>query len=73
VIVGALGTVGRADVDARGAVTVRGDDWVLDWWIGGDDRWHLPAREAAAPRPDAAAAADTTPTAAAAPSFATPR
>ncbi len=46
-IVGALGTQGRADVDARGALTVRGDDWTLDWWIGGDDRWHAPAREPA--------------------------
>ena len=21
--------------------------WELDWWIGADDRWHVPAREAA--------------------------
>jgi hypothetical protein len=47
VIVGALGGAGRAVVDARGAVRVVGDDWVLDWWIGADDRWRVPAREPA--------------------------
>jgi hypothetical protein len=47
VIVGALGGTGRADVDARGAVRVVGEDWVLDWWIGADDRWRVPAREPA--------------------------
>ena len=44
-IVGALGGAGRATVDARGALTVRADDWTLDWWIGADDRWRVPARE----------------------------
>lgn len=46
-IVGALGTTGRAVLDARGALTVVGDDWTLDWWIGADDRWRVPAREPA--------------------------
>ncbi len=46
-IVGALGTAGRAILDARGALTVVGDDWTLDWWIGADDRWRIPAREPA--------------------------
>lgn len=46
-IVGALGGEGRAEVDARGALTVLGDDWTLDWWIGADDRWRVPAREPA--------------------------
>lgn len=44
-IVGALGGDGRANVDARGALTVVGEDWTLDWWIGADDRWRIPARE----------------------------
>jgi hypothetical protein len=47
VIVGALGGEGRANVDARGALTVVGDAWTLDWWIGADDRWRVPAREPA--------------------------
>ena len=25
----------------------RATTWELDWWIGADDRWHVPAREAA--------------------------
>jgi hypothetical protein len=28
-------------------VSVGGGVWALDWWIGADDRWHLPSREAA--------------------------
>jgi hypothetical protein len=47
VLVGSLGNPGRASVDARGAVRVVGASWTLGWWIGGDDRWHLPAVEAA--------------------------
>ncbi len=46
-IVGALGSDGRATVDARGALTVLGEGWTLDWWIGADDRWRVPAREPA--------------------------
>ena len=46
-IVGALGGVGRADVDARGALDVVGERWTLDWWVGADDRWRVPAREPA--------------------------
>jgi len=45
VIVGALGTRGRACVDERGGVTVPGEDWSLCWWIGADDRVRDPARE----------------------------
>ena len=41
--VGALGYGALAQVDERGAV--RGDDLVVDWWVGADDRWHLPAEE----------------------------
>lgn len=44
-ILGALGTRGRADIDGRGALQVRGETWSLDWWIGADDRWRVPAHE----------------------------
>jgi hypothetical protein len=47
VIVGTLGGAGRAVVDARGAIRSVGEAWTLDWWIGADDRWRVPAREAA--------------------------
>jgi hypothetical protein len=47
VILGAIGGDGRAVIDARGALTVTGEAWTLDWWIGADDRWRVPAREAA--------------------------
>ncbi|MGZ4675636.1 MAG: hypothetical protein ACXV8Y_03810 [Acidimicrobiia bacterium] len=46
-IIGAIGGRGRALVDPRGALDVVGDDWTLDWWIGADDRWRVPAREPA--------------------------
>jgi hypothetical protein len=45
-----LGTVGsdrRAVVDPRGLVTAHPNSWSIDWWIGADDRWHLPSREVA--------------------------
>lgn len=45
--VGALAGRGRAQVDARGALRVAGEQWSLDWWIGADDRWRLPAQEPA--------------------------
>jgi hypothetical protein len=47
VLVGSLGNPGRAHVDARGGIRVVGRSWTLGWWIGGDDRWHLAAVEAA--------------------------
>ena len=37
----------RAVVDERGTVAVAGRDHVVEWWIGGDDRWYAPATEAA--------------------------
>jgi len=46
-LVGVLGGRGSASVDARGAVQVDRVGWTLDWWIGADDRWHVPADEAA--------------------------
>ena len=44
-IVGALGSTARAEVNERGAISPVDAAWSLDWWIGGDDRWHVPARE----------------------------
>jgi len=41
--IGALGYSARARVDACGAVYA--DGLSLDWWVGADDRWHVPAQE----------------------------
>lgn len=45
VVVGTLGRPLRAAVDPRGLVSPAEGSWSLDWWVGGEDRWHLPARE----------------------------
>ena len=45
--VGNLDSSQRASVDPAGLVTIDGRGWSLDWWIGAEDRWHLPGREAA--------------------------
>jgi hypothetical protein len=45
--VGNLDATARGAVDATGRVAVDGCGWVLDWWIGAEDRWHQPSREAA--------------------------
>jgi hypothetical protein len=45
--VGVLGGTRDATVDGRGVVSPRAAGWELDWWVGAEDRWHLPAREAA--------------------------
>jgi hypothetical protein len=45
--VGNIGSPWEAIVDPRGMVTPWYDGWSLDWWIGADDRWHLPSREVA--------------------------
>jgi hypothetical protein len=45
--VGVLGSSHQALVDAHGAVTPDDTGWQLDWWIGADDRWHVPEHEAA--------------------------
>lgn len=44
-LVGTFSSPVTTPVDPAGLVV--GDGWALDWWIGADDRWHLPAREAA--------------------------
>ncbi len=46
-LVGALAGRGRARVDERGAIQVVGASWFVDWWIGADDRWRVPAQEPA--------------------------
>lgn len=47
VVVGTLGSPHRPSVDPRGLVTPRPGGWSLDWWVGADDRWHVPSQEAA--------------------------
>ncbi len=42
-----LGAATPGFVDPSGSVTPRRGGWSLDWWVGADDRWHVPAREAA--------------------------
>ena len=46
-MVGNVGSPWEPIVDPRGLVTPWFDGWSLDWWIGADDRWHLPSREIA--------------------------
>jgi hypothetical protein len=43
--VGVLGSSAQALVDAHGAITPDRGHWRLDWWIGADDRWRVPASE----------------------------
>ena len=46
----AVGTVSsgtKGIVDPRGLLTPWFDGWSLDWWIGAEDRWHFPSRDAA--------------------------
>ena len=45
--IGVVGGARDATVDGRGVVSPRVSGWELDWWIGADDRWRIPAREAA--------------------------
>jgi hypothetical protein len=46
-MVGNVASPWEAIVDPRGLVTPWFDGWSLDWWIGADDRWHVPSREPA--------------------------
>ncbi len=57
--VGALGYGALARVDVCGAVRFAG--LTLDWWVGADDRWHVPAEETATrqQRPFAAPVVET--------------
>jgi hypothetical protein len=47
VVVGTLDDWERATVDPRGLVTPCEGGWSMDWWVGAEDRWHLPSREVA--------------------------
>ena len=42
-ILGALGSATRADLDPHGSI--RDGEVALDWWIGSDDGWHVPAED----------------------------
>lgn len=44
--IGTLGSDARARVDASGRVELPAG-WTLDWWVGAEDRWHLPTHETA--------------------------
>lgn len=44
--VSVFGSESKAVVDGGGLVQVDTCDWSLDWWIGADDRWYYPSREA---------------------------
>src|SRR5687767_7583954 len=46
-VVGNLSSPWTAIVDPRGLVTPWVGGWSLDWWVGAEDRWHLPSREPA--------------------------
>jgi hypothetical protein len=45
--VGSLDGGRLARVDGRGAVAPDRAAWDLTWWVGAEDRWHLPEQEAA--------------------------
>lgn len=45
-MVGTVADAERAAVDPRGLLTPLDAGWSLDWWIGAEDRWHVPARAA---------------------------
>jgi hypothetical protein len=42
-LVGTVSSPLATPVDGAGLVSAEG--WSLDWWVGADDRWRLPARE----------------------------
>ena len=46
-VIGNLDAVHLASVDRVGRVHLDGVTWSLEWWIGAEDRWHLPGEEAA--------------------------
>jgi hypothetical protein len=45
--VGLIDAPRQAMVDPAGLVTLGGATWSLDWWVGAEDRWHLPSQEVA--------------------------
>jgi hypothetical protein len=44
-VIGNLDEDRPAGVDPAGMVTLEGAGWGLEWWIGAEDRWHVPADE----------------------------
>jgi hypothetical protein len=44
-VVGTLDADRCASVDPSGRVQLDGASWSLDWWIGAEDRWHVPPDE----------------------------
>ncbi len=46
-LVAGLEGVAPARVDGGGLTCPSGAAWSVDWWVGADDRWHLPSREPA--------------------------
>jgi hypothetical protein len=44
-VIGTLDGDRHAGVDPAGRVRLAGSDWVLEWWVGAEDRWHVPAEE----------------------------
>ena len=44
--IGTLDSQHLATLDRRGRLAPAGGGWSLDWWIGAEDRWHVPAAEA---------------------------
>jgi hypothetical protein len=46
-LLGTLGEANHAVIDPRGMISPRAGSWSLDWWVGADDRWHLPSRSVA--------------------------
>lgn len=47
IAVGVVGGGPPSVVDPVGTVVPAGAGWTLEWWIGGDDRWHVPEHEVA--------------------------
>lgn len=45
--VGAIGATRQVIVDAYGRIDPIDASWSVDWWVGADDRWHVPADETA--------------------------
>ncbi len=45
--IGVLGAGRGASVDGHGRVRTERAGWELEWWIGADDRWHVPTTEVA--------------------------
>lgn len=46
-MVGNLDSLEQSFVDSAGRIDPAGCSWSFDWWIGAEDRWHVPGDEAA--------------------------